>query len=154
ALALNKPFLAINHLEAHALTPRLTYDVPFPYLLLLVSGGHCQLLAVEGVGKYKLYGTTLDDAAGEAFDKVAKLLGLGFPGGPAIEKAAASGNAKRFDLPQPLQGKAGADFSFSGLKTAVRHLVHDMPNPTGQDKADIAASFQRVACASLADRTV
>jgi N6-L-threonylcarbamoyladenine synthase len=153
ALALNKPFLAINHLEAHALTPRLTHDVPFPYLLLLVSGGHCQLLAVEGVGKYKLYGTTLDDAAGEAFDKVAKLLNLGFPGGPAIEKAAKSGDAKRFNLPQPLIGKKGADFSFSGLKTAVRHLAHEIKDLSPQDKADIAASFQRVACNSLADRT-
>jgi N6-L-threonylcarbamoyladenine synthase len=153
ALALNKPFLAVNHLEAHALTPRLTHDVPFPYLLLLVSGGHCQLLGVEGVGKYKLYGTTLDDAAGEAFDKVAKLLDLGFPGGPAIEKAAKSGDARRFNLPQPLQGKKGADFSFSGLKTAVRHLAHELKNPGPQDKADIAASFQRVVCSSLADRT-
>jgi N6-L-threonylcarbamoyladenine synthase len=153
ALALNKPFLAINHLEAHALTPRLTNDIAFPYLLLLVSGGHCQLLAVEGVGKYKLYGSTLDDAAGEAFDKVAKLLELGFPGGPAVEHAAKTGNLKRFDLPQPMLGKPGCDFSFSGLKTAVRHLAHSLPNMTVQDKADIAACFQHVACACLEDRT-
>ncbi|MBI3418815.1 MAG: tRNA (adenosine(37)-N6)-threonylcarbamoyltransferase complex transferase subunit TsaD [Proteobacteria bacterium] len=153
ALALSKPFLAVNHLEAHALTPRLTDNVEFPYLLLLVSGGHCQLLAVEDVGRYRLYGTTLDDAAGEAFDKVAKLLDLGFPGGPAIEKAAQTGNAKRFDLPQPMVGRKGFDFSFSGLKTSVRHLVHGMPGLTPQDKADVAASFQRVVCACLADRT-
>ncbi len=153
ALALDKPFLAINHLEAHALTPRLTNNVEFPYLLLLVSGGHCQLLAVEGVGKYKLYGTTRDDAVGEAFDKVAKLLDLGFPGGPAVEKAALKGDAKRFDFPLPLQGQKGVDFSFSGLKTSVRHLVHGMKNITAQDKADIAAAFQRIVCASLAERT-
>lgn len=154
ALALNKPFLAVNHLEAHALTPRLTNDAAFPYLLLLVSGGHCQLLAVEGVGKYKLYGTTRDDAVGEAFDKVAKLLGLGFPGGPAVEKAAAQGDAMRFEFPQPLIKQKGADFSFSGLKTSVRHLVHSLGAITPQDKNDIAAAFQRVVCATLADRTI
>ncbi|HVY12493.1 MAG TPA: tRNA (adenosine(37)-N6)-threonylcarbamoyltransferase complex transferase subunit TsaD [Alphaproteobacteria bacterium] len=153
ALGLNKPFIAVNHLEAHALTPRLTNDVAFPYLLLLISGGHCQLLAVEGVGRYRLYGTTLDDAVGEAFDKVAKLLELGFPGGPAVERAAKSGDAKRFEFPQPMLGKKNMDFSFSGLKTAVRHLVHEKKDLSAQDKADIAASFQRVIANCLADRT-
>jgi N6-L-threonylcarbamoyladenine synthase len=153
SLGLGKPFLAINHLEAHALTARLTDDVPFPFLLLLISGGHCQLLAVEGVGKYKAYGSTIDDAVGEAFDKVGKLLGLGFPGGPAVEKAASSGNASRFKLPQPMMGKAGCDFSFSGLKTAVRQLAHEQKELSAADKCDIAASFQQVVAACLADRT-
>src|SRR5258708_3947852 len=103
---------AVNHLEGHALTVRLTDDVAFPYLLLLVSGGHCQLLIVEGVGRYVRLGTTIDDAAGEAFDKTAKLLGLGYPGGPLIERAAAAGNAARFALPRPLKGRRGCDFSF------------------------------------------
>ena len=123
AFACDKPFLAINHLEGHALTVRLTEKVEFPYLLLLVSGGHCQLLAVEGVGRYRRYGTTIDDAAGEAFDKAAKKLGLGFPGGPAIERAAKSGDPKRHPLPRPMIGRPGADFSFSGLKTAVAHAA-------------------------------
>jgi N6-L-threonylcarbamoyladenine synthase len=152
ALALNKPFLAINHLEAHALTPRLTDDVDFPYLLLLISGGHCQLLVVEGIGKYKRYGTTLDDAVGEAFDKCAKLLGLGFPGGPLLEKAAARGDPNRFTLPQPLLGKPGCDFSFSGIKTAVRMLAEANQPLDEQDKCDIAASFQRTVFDSLIDR--
>jgi N6-L-threonylcarbamoyladenine synthase len=152
ALALGKPFLAINHLEAHALTARLTDNVQFPFLLLLISGGHCQLLAVEDVGRYKLYGSTIDDAVGEAFDKVAKLLGLGFPGGPKVEALAATGDAKRFPLPQPMLGRDGCDFSFSGLKTAVRQLVQSQPDANEQTKADIAASFQRVVGACLADR--
>ena len=152
SLSLNKPFLAINHLEAHALTARLTDEVAFPYLLLLISGGHCQLLAVEGVGKYKLYGTTIDDAVGEAFDKVAKLLGLGFPGGPAVEQAARTGDANKYDLPCPMLGKPNCDFSFSGLKTSVRSLAQRLAPLDDQKRSDIAASFQRVVAQCLADR--
>ncbi len=124
AASAGKQFIAVNHLEAHALTARLTApaDEPlkFPYLLLLVSGGHCQLLDVEGVGRYRRLGTTIDDAAGEAFDKAAAMLGLGFPGGPALERAAAGGDPSRFALPRPMLGRPNADFSFSGLKTALR----------------------------------
>jgi N6-L-threonylcarbamoyladenine synthase len=153
ALAANKPFLAVNHLEGHALTARLTHDLPFPYLLLLASGGHCQLLAVEGVGRYSRLGTTIDDAAGEAFDKVAKMAGLGYPGGPAVEKAANRGDAKRFALPRPMKGKPGCDFSFSGLKTAVRLLVESLPKPlSDQDAADICAGFQAAVADAVADR--
>ncbi|HYB55207.1 MAG TPA: tRNA (adenosine(37)-N6)-threonylcarbamoyltransferase complex transferase subunit TsaD, partial [Alphaproteobacteria bacterium] len=123
AAVAGKPFLAINHLEGHALSARLTVELPFPYLLLLVSGGHCQLLAVEGIGRYKRLGTTLDDAVGEAFDKCAKLLGLGYPGGPAIERLAREGDARKYRLPRPLLGRPGCDFSFSGLKTAVRQAI-------------------------------
>jgi N6-L-threonylcarbamoyladenine synthase len=119
----NIPFLAVNHLEGHALTARLTDGVAFPFLLLLVSGGHCQLLVAEEVGVYRRWGTTLDDAAGEAFDKVAKMLGLGYPGGPAVERAAQSGDGKRFPFARPMTGKPGCDFSFSGLKTAVRQAA-------------------------------
>ena len=118
-----KPFVAVNHLEGHALTARLTDDLAFPYLLLLVSGGHCQLLAVEGVGRYRRLGATIDDAAGEAFDKVAKMLALGYPGGPAVQRAAELGDASRFSLPRPMKGRPGCDFSFSGLKNAVRLLI-------------------------------
>ena len=146
ALASGKPFVGINHLEAHALTARLTEGVEFPFLLLLISGGHCQLLGVEGVGKFRLYGTTIDDAVGEAFDKTAKLLGLPYPGGPEIEKLAASGNSKRVTLPRPMRGRVGADFSFSGLKTAVR-----LAAPNAQ-KADLAASFQAAVIDILTDR--
>ena len=156
ALARGLPFLAVNHLEAHALTARLTDDVPFPFLLLLVSGGHCQLLIVEEVGRYRRLGTTLDDAAGECFDKCAKLLGLGFPGGPLIEHAAASGDPRRFPLPRPLKGKAGADFSFSGLKTAVRERVTQLGGTTALDRdtvADLAAALQAAVAETLADRT-
>jgi N6-L-threonylcarbamoyladenine synthase len=149
------PFLAINHLEGHALSVRLTADIPFPYLLLLVSGGHCQLLTVEGVGRYHRLGTTIDDAVGEAFDKSAKLLGLGYPGGPALEAAAKGGNPKRFALPRPMLGRAGCDFSFSGLKTALRHAIEALPpGPIGaRDLADLAASFQAAIADVLADRT-
>src|SRR5665213_4227773 len=125
ALARHLPFIAVNHLEGHALTARLSDQVAFPFLLLLVSGGHCQLLTVEVVGRYRRLGTTLDDAAGEAFDKGAKLLGLGYPGGPAIEQAARAGNAARVALPRPMKGRAGCDFSFAGLKTALRETVRD-----------------------------
>jgi N6-L-threonylcarbamoyladenine synthase len=152
SLTMQKPFLAVNHLEAHALTVRLTDDVAFPYLLLLISGGHCQLLAVEGVGKYKLYGSSIDDAVGEAFDKVAKLLELGFPGGPAVEQAALKGDAQTYDLPCPMLGKPNCDFSFSGLKTAVRSLVERTGVLDDQKRSDIAASFQRVVGQCLADR--
>jgi N6-L-threonylcarbamoyladenine synthase len=149
-----KPFLAVNHLEAHALTARLTNAVSFPYLLLLVSGGHCQVLEVSGVGQYRCLGTTLDDAAGECFDKAAKMLGLGFPGGPAVERAAQDGDAQRFSLPSPLKGRAGCDFSFSGLKTAVRHAVEALPpGPlSDQDAKDLAASLQRAVVAHVVDR--
>jgi N6-L-threonylcarbamoyladenine synthase len=153
ALARGLPFIAVNHLEAHALTVRLIEDVPFPYLLLLISGGHCQLLIVDGVGRYRRLGTTIDDAVGEAFDKSAKLLGLGYPGGPAVEAAARSGDAQRFDLPRPMFGKKGCDFSFSGLKTAVRLAVEALPAEDAQGRADLAASFQRAAAETLADRT-
>lgn len=153
AAAVGKPFLAINHLEAHALTARLTDDLPFPHLLLLVSGGHCQLVAVEGVGRYRRYGTTVDDAVGEAFDKVAKLIGLPYPGGPAVEAAARSGDPRRFAFPRPMKGRPGADFSFSGLKTAVRHQVAALPDPLPQrDRDDVAASFQQAVAEVLADR--
>jgi N6-L-threonylcarbamoyladenine synthase len=157
ALARDLPFLAINHLEGHALSARLSDDVAFPYVLLLVSGGHCQLLIVEGVGRYVRLGTTIDDASGEAFDKTAKLLGLGYPGGPAIERAAAGGDAARFSFPRPLKGRPGCDFSFAGLKTAVRHAVEALAANgsalTPQDVADVAASFQAAVVDSLADRT-
>ena len=153
ALTHNKPFLAVNHLEGHALTARLTEpDLAFPYLLLLISGGHCQLLHVKGVGQYDLLGTTMDDAVGEAFDKTAKLLGLGYPGGPAVEAVAKKGDAKRFVFPHPLKGRPGCDFSFSGLKTAVRQTYESIDTPTGQDISDIAASFQATVAAVLEDR--
>jgi N6-L-threonylcarbamoyladenine synthase len=153
AMALDKPFIAVNHLEGHALTARLTDGVAFPYLLLLVSGGHCQLLAVEGVGQYRRLGATIDDAAGEAFDKAARLLGLGYPGGPAIERAAKTGDATRFTLPRPLLGKPGCDFSFSGLKNALRLLVGKLGTLSDQDRADVAATFQTAVANHLAERT-
>ena len=144
------PFIAVNHLEGHALTARLTHGIEFPYLLLLVSGGHCQLLLVEDLGRYRRLGTTIDDAAGEAFDKAAKLLGLGYPGGPALERAAAAGEPSRIALPRPMLGRPGCDFSFSGLKTALRHrLAEARPD----DTADLAASFQAAVIDCLADRT-
>ena len=152
ALARGLPLIAVNHLEGHALTARLTDTVAFPYLLLLVSGGHSQLLVVEGVGQYRRLGTTIDDAVGEAFDKVAKLMDLGFPGGPAVEKIAKEGDATRFTLPRPLIGKPGCDFSFSGLKTAVRQLALAQPTLDHQTKADIAAAFQQAASDVIADR--
>ncbi len=149
------PFIAVNHLEAHALTARLTDGLDFPYLLLLVSGGHCQLLIVDGVGDYKRLGTTIDDALGEAFDKTAKMLGLGFPGGPAVEKAAKKGDGKRFDLPRPLKGRPGADFSFSGLKTKVRQTIEGLPKGKlkRRDVDDLCASFQAAVEDVLYDRT-
>ena len=149
------PFLAVNHLEGHALSPRLTHDVAFPYLLLLVSGGHCQLLAAEGVGRYVRLGGTVDDAAGEAFDKVAKMLGLGYPGGPAVERAAKQGTPGRFRLPRPMKGREGADFSFAGLKTAVRQAIAQLPGgrASAADTADLCRDFQDAVSEIVADRT-
>ena len=152
ALAAGKRFVALNHLEAHALTVRLTEGVAFPFLLLLVSGGHCQLLICKGVGDFVRLGTTIDDAVGEAFDKTAKLLGLGFPGGPAVERAAQGGDARRFLLPRPLIGTDSYDFSFSGLKSAVRRHV-EVTELTDDVIRDLAAGFQKAAVDSLLDRT-
>ena len=152
AMARGLPLVAVNHLEGHALTARLTNEVAFPYLLLLVSGGHSQILVVEGVGIYHRLGTTIDDAVGEAFDKVAKLMDLGYPGGPAVEKMAKEGDTTRFTLPRPLMGKPGCDFSFSGLKTAVRHLAAAQEVLDHQTKADIAAAFQVAVADVIADR--
>ena len=153
AMATGKPFVAVNHLEGHALTVRLTDDVQFPYLLLLVSGGHCQLLSVEDVGKYTRLGTTIDDAAGEAFDKTAKMLGLGYPGGPLIEKAAEGGDPQKFDFPRPMAHRPGCDFSFSGLKTSVRRAVETLDRPLADAAPDLAASFQQAVADTLVART-
>ncbi len=157
AAARGLPFIAVNHLEGHALSARLCESgrIDFPYLLLLVSGGHCQLLAVEGPGRYRRLGTTIDDALGEAFDKTAKMLGLGYPGGPAVEAAAKAGRADRFALPRPMKGRPGCDFSFSGLKTAVRHAALALPEGPLRDGdvADLCAGFQAAAGDVLADRT-
>ncbi len=158
ALALNRPFIAVNHVEAHALTARLPGLVeggaPFPYLLLLVSGGHCQCIAVEGIGRYRKLGGTIDDAAGEAFDKVAKMLGLGWPGGPALEQLAREGSPDAIALPRPLIRRPGCDFSFSGLKTAIAQKLAPygrtpLPRPFA---ADLAASFQQAVADVVADR--
>jgi N6-L-threonylcarbamoyladenine synthase len=152
ALAARKPLIAVNHLEGHALTARLTEGLPFPYLLLLVSGGHTQFLSVEGVGRYRRMGTTIDDALGEAFDKAAKLLGLPYPGGPAVEQAAKSGNPQRFALPRPLIERPGSDFSFSGLKTALRLAAEAIAPLSDQDVADLCASFQAAVTDVVANR--
>jgi N6-L-threonylcarbamoyladenine synthase len=152
AAALGKPLIAVNHLEAHALTARLTDGIAFPYLMLLVSGGHSQFVLVRGVGDYERWGTTIDDALGEAFDKVAKLLGLGNPGGPEVEKLAAKGNPRRFKFPRPLLKEDRLDFSFSGLKTAVRLAAEQQAPLTDQDVADICASFQRTVAEIVAVR--
>ena len=152
ALATGKPFIAVNHLEAHALTARLTDDVAFPYLLLLVSGGHTQLLAVRGVGDYLKLGGTIDDAVGEAFDKIAKMLALPYPGGPSVEREAAKGDPERFDFPRPMQGRANPDFSLSGLKTAVRLVAERIAPLSDNDVADLCASFQAAVADTLADR--
>ena len=147
------PYYAVNHLEGHALSPRLVDEVPFPYLLLLVSGGHTQLLAVAGPGDYCRYGTTMDDAAGEAFDKCAKAMGLVYPGGPAIEAAAKSGNAEAISLPRPLIGSNNCHFSFSGLKTAFAIKLDKLGGPDNAPLADLAASLQAAIADCLADRT-
>lgn len=158
ALALNKPFIAVNHLEAHALTARLPAvadrKVEFPYLALLVSGGHCQCVAVEAVGVYRRLGGTMDDSIGEAFDKVGKILGLGWPGGPAIERLAQEGDPWAFALPRPLKGRSGCNFSWSGLKTAVAQIVAKAPAGAlpRHLAADLAASFQQAVVETIYDR--
>lgn len=153
ALSTGKPLVAVNHLEAHALTVRMTDQVSFPYLLLLVSGGHCQILLVRGVGDYQRLGATIDDAVGEAFDKTAKLLQLGFPGGPAVEIKAREGDPQRFSLPRPMMGRPELDFSFSGLKTAVRQTAVRMDGRLlDQDIADLCAGFQAAIGDVLCDR--
>ena len=152
AFAHNLPFIAVNHLEGHALVARLSHPVEFPYLLLLTSGGHCQILEVMGVGKYKKLGATIDDSAGEAFDKVAKMLEIGYPGGPNLEKRAKLGNPKAFRLPIPMKGRAGCDFSFSGLKTAVRVKIEQLGELTDIQKNDLCASFQTAVVAQMRDR--
>jgi len=153
AFAANKPFLAVNHLEAHALTARLTDGIDFPYLLLLVSGGHTQLLAVEGVGRYTRLGTTIDDAIGEAFDKVAKLLGLGYPGGPAVERKAKEGDPRRFAFPRPMVGRPEPNFSLAGLKTAVRIEAEKIAPVSERDVADLCAGFQAAVVDMVLDRS-
>ncbi|MEZ0169049.1 tRNA (adenosine(37)-N6)-threonylcarbamoyltransferase complex transferase subunit TsaD [Microvirga sp. TS319] len=153
ALVTRKPLMAVNHLEAHALTARLTDGIGFPYLLLLASGGHTQLVAVKGVGDYVRIGTTIDDAIGEAFDKVAKMLGLAYPGGPQVEREAAKGNPERFALPRPMQGRAEPNFSLSGLKTAVRIEAEKIAPLTQTDIADLCASFQAAIVDVVVDRT-
>jgi N6-L-threonylcarbamoyladenine synthase len=152
ALVNEKPLIAVNHLEAHALTARLTDYVPFPYCLFLASGGHTQIVAVRGVGDYVRLGTTLDDAIGEAFDKTAKLLGLGYPGGPQVEKEAKHGNASRFALPRPMSGRIHCDFSLSGLKTALRLEAEKVAPLSDQDVSDLCAGFQQAVVDVVADR--
>jgi len=147
-----KPFYAVNHLEGHALSARLSDDVAFPYLLLLVSGGHCQLLVVEDVGRYRRLGATIDDAAGEAFDKAAKLLGLGYPGGPAIQRAAEAATDPVRDLPRPMLGRPDCNFSFSGLKTALRQRVEALRPLSPEMVANLAAGFEIAVTESIADR--
>ncbi|KQT85652.1 tRNA (adenosine(37)-N6)-threonylcarbamoyltransferase complex transferase subunit TsaD [Aurantimonas sp. Leaf443] len=152
AAARGLPFVGVNHLEGHALTPRLTDGLAYPYLLLLVSGGHSQIVLVRGLGRYERWGTTIDDAAGEAFDKTAKLLGLPVPGGPAVERRARGGDARRFPLPRPMRGEPGFDVSFSGLKTAVRQAA-ERAAPLGErDVDDLCAGFQAAVAQSLAER--
>ena len=151
ALARGIPLIAVNHLEGHAISPRLEADLPYPYLLLLVSGGHCQLLAVEGIGACRRLGSTIDDAAGEAFDKIGKVLGLPYPGGPALEKLAAGGDGRRFPLPRALLGRKDCDFSFSGLKTAAARLAEGVTSET--DRRDLAAAVQGAIAGQLSERT-
>ncbi len=152
AFAHGKPLIAVNHLEGHALSPRLAEPLAFPYLLLLVSGGHTQLLICEDVGAYRRLGSTIDDAAGEAFDKTAKVLGLPHPGGPALERLAASGDPDRIALPRPFSGADHCDFSFAGLKTAALRAWENAADASEQTRADVAAAFQTAAAATLADR--
>ena len=152
AIVHDTPLIAVNHLEAHALTPRLTCALAFPYCLFLASGGHTQIVAIAGVGKYVRIGTTVDDAMGEAFDKVAKMLSLPYPGGPQVELAASGGDAKRFAFPRPMLGRADANFSLSGLKTAVRNEASRITPLEPQDVADLCASFQAAVLESTADR--
>ncbi len=153
ALAAKKPFVAVNHIEAHALTARLTEGLGFPYLALIASGGHTQIVAVRGVGDYERLGATVDDAAGEAFDKVGKMLGLPYPGGPELEALARNGDPHRFDFPRPMIGRPEADFSFSGLKTAARQALLRLGDaPSEADKRDLAASFQAAVVDVVIDR--
>ena len=152
AMVHNTPLIAVNHLEAHALTPRLTCALAFPYCLFLASGGHTQIVAVAGVGNYVRLGTTVDDAMGEAFDKVAKMLHLGYPGGPEVERAARSGNPARFEFPRPMLGRGDANFSLSGLKTAVRSEISRLGALEATDVADLCASFQAAVLEMTADR--
>jgi N6-L-threonylcarbamoyladenine synthase len=152
AMVHNTPLIAVNHLEAHALTPRLTCSIAFPYCLFLASGGHTQIVAVAGVGDYVRLGTTVDDAMGEAFDKVAKMLGLPYPGGPQVERAAASGDGARFAFPRPMLGRPDANFSLSGLKTAVRNEANQLTPLEQKDINDLCASFQAAVLESTADR--
>jgi N6-L-threonylcarbamoyladenine synthase len=152
ALVQDRPLIAVNHLEAHALTARLTDNVAFPYCLFLASGGHTQIVAVRGVGDYVRLGTTVDDAIGEAFDKTAKMLGLGYPGGPQVEQQAKRGNAARFALPRPMQGRREPDFSLSGLKTAVRLEAERIAPLSEQDVVDLCASFQAAVLDVIVDR--
>lgn len=158
AMAANKPIIAVNHLEGHALTPRLSDDVPYPYLLLLVSGGHCQFVAVLGLGHYVLLGQTLDDSAGEAFDKVAKMMDAGYPGGPAVEQLASAGDPLAYTLPRPLLGRADANLSFSGLKTAMREHIQRAQQGEAPDqeatKANLCASFQKAVADHLCDKMI
>ncbi len=151
ALARSLPFVAVNHLEGHAVSARLGARVDYPFLLLLVSGGHCQLLEVRGIGDMSRLGTTIDDAAGEAFDKIAKAMGLGYPGGPALERLAAKGDGSRFDLPRALLGRKDCDFSFSGLKTAASRIAQTLE--TEQDRADLADAVQNAIARQLAERS-
>lgn len=151
ALARGLPLIAVNHLEGHAVSARLGAETTYPFLLLLVSGGHCQLLEVRGIGDMSRLGTTIDDAAGEAFDKIAKAMGLGYPGGPALERLAASGDGSRFELPRALLGRKDCDFSFSGLKTAASRLAQTCE--TEQDKADLADAVQKAIARQLAERS-
>jgi N6-L-threonylcarbamoyladenine synthase len=152
AMVHDTPLIAVHHLEAHALTPRLTHALAFPYCLFLASGGHTQIVAVLGVGNYVRLGTTVDDAMGEAFDKVAKMLGLPYPGGPQVEQAAANGDPKRFNFPRPMLGRADANFSLSGLKTAVRNEASRLARIGPQDVSDLCAGFQAAVMESTADR--
>ena len=152
AMVHNTPLIAVNHLEAHALTPRLTCSLAFPYCLFLASGGHTQIVAVAGVGDYVRLGTTLDDAMGEAFDKVAKMLGLPYPGGPQVERAASGGDGARFAFPRPMLGRPDANFSLSGLKTAVRNEANRLAPLEQKDINDLCASFQAAVLESTADR--
>jgi N6-L-threonylcarbamoyladenine synthase len=152
AASLNKPIIAVNHLEGHALTIRLVEDLAFPYLLLLVSGGHCQILLAKNLGEYQVLGSTLDDALGEAFDKVAKMLGLGYPGGPLVEQLAKGGNANAYNLPKPLINDGSCNFSFSGLKTAVKNLVDSNGPLNDQQRADVCASFQQTVASILSKK--
>jgi len=149
--SLSKPFIAVNHLEGHALSPKLNTNLKFPYLLLLISGGHTQYLSVENLGNYKRLGTTIDDALGEAFDKTAKIIGIEFPGGPKIEKYAKQGDGNRFNLPKPILNRGGCNLSFAGLKTAILRIQSEIKNE--QDKFDLAASFQKTVEKILYEKT-